>query len=245
MNNIFNRLDIILAKIRNDINGIRQILRENKSEHRFTSTKELNDKYFIDGYKFIKRNGILQLVRNGQSINNQDNQQPNVMNDEGKSYLVSEHHFPHVLVNTDNDAESMGLSENREPHFHRVLSAGTESLENEEEEVEQPQMNYFNTRYRDETEQQGNRGLPKIRETENEYKLSLEEQVENLAKFHAQEKAKKQAEEHAKQISKSLITALQNQRTKEDENVKNKSSLSEERKRLEMENFIRQQKLFE
>jgi hypothetical protein len=222
MSSIFNKLDVILAKNKNDINGVRQILRENKSEHRFTSTKELNDRYFIDGYKFIKRNGILQLVRNGQNINN--NQQDMINETERKKFLISEPHFPRVL-SVDRDKE---IEPEPEPHFRRVLSADTESLENEDEEVEQPQMNYFNTRYK--TEQ---------------HKPSLEEQVENLAKFHAQEEAKRQAGQHVKQTPKSLITALQNQKTKEDDNVKNKTSLSEERKRLEMENFIQQQKLFE
>jgi hypothetical protein len=49
----------------NDFNGVREILRKSKADHKNIQTKDLNQKYHIPGYKFIKRDGILQLIKDG------------------------------------------------------------------------------------------------------------------------------------------------------------------------------------
>jgi hypothetical protein len=56
--------DIFLHKLLRDI---RSLLRRTKKQHSDAPTRGLNQRYVIPGYRFVKREGIIQLVKDNSS----------------------------------------------------------------------------------------------------------------------------------------------------------------------------------
>jgi hypothetical protein len=64
---VFESLDSIYNDDNTNVDEVRSLLRRTKKLHSETPTRDLNKKYTIPGYKFIKREGTIQLVKENGS----------------------------------------------------------------------------------------------------------------------------------------------------------------------------------
>jgi hypothetical protein len=67
MTSVFELLDSIYNDENTNVDDERSLLRRTKKLHSETPTRDLNKKYVIPGYKFIKREGTIQLVKENGS----------------------------------------------------------------------------------------------------------------------------------------------------------------------------------
>jgi hypothetical protein len=226
MASVIDNINSVLSRNSKDINGVRQILKTSKPEHKNISTKDLNTKFPIKGYKFVKREGVLQLIKTGNTTKDKtedyDKEPP-------KAFLQSARYVD-IDDNENDDDENEKDDDNETIATNDSDDGVIENTMNPSNKIKNYKPNAYS-------------------KTKTFNKPSFEEQLSSLAKKHAQEKAMEEAEEHAKNISKSLMKALknnENENSKEDDRKRiEKELLVEERKRIERELLSEERKRIE
>jgi hypothetical protein len=226
MASVIDNINSVLSRNSKDVSAVRHILKSSKPEHKNISTKDLNTKFLIKGYKFVKREGILQLIKIGNTTKDKTEDYDK---EPSKAYLTSARYL-------DNDDNENDDNENEKDDENETIVTN-----DNDDGVFENTMNSMN-KTKDYKPNAHNK-------TNTFNKPSFEEQLNSLAKKHAQEKALAEAEEHAKNISKSLMNALknnENENSKEDERKRiEKELLLEERKRIEREFLLDERKRIE
>jgi hypothetical protein len=73
MTSVFDQLDTIYTGINTNVDDVKSLLRRTKKLHGDAPTRELNQKYNIPSYRFLKREGVIQLVRNNSMVSDERN----------------------------------------------------------------------------------------------------------------------------------------------------------------------------
>jgi hypothetical protein len=63
MTEVLNDIKNVLIQDRGAVDSVKQILRNTKSKHRELNTRDLNTNYRVPGYKYLKREGVLMLLK--------------------------------------------------------------------------------------------------------------------------------------------------------------------------------------
>jgi flagellar capping protein FliD len=98
---IVESISRILHENPNDFESVRSLLRKSKSDHGDVETKDLNKRFHIPGYHFIKREKVLQLIKDGTSIGERTPTPASVQEHEEAWKVRQFKMFPELKVITD------------------------------------------------------------------------------------------------------------------------------------------------
>jgi hypothetical protein len=72
MSSLFDQMDTTYTGVNTNVDDVKLLLRRTKKIHSDAPTRDLNQRYNIPGYRFVKREGIIQLMKDNSSGDNKD-----------------------------------------------------------------------------------------------------------------------------------------------------------------------------
>jgi hypothetical protein len=211
---LFNDIKTVLEQDPNAYDAVRRVLRNTKSKHKEANTRDPNANFHIPGYKFIKREGVLILVKDG-GVPEEKYLKPKM---DVSSFVFGK--GDKLLEKEKNVNKYKNEMKNAET---QVLDA--ESEEEEEEDESLPTQASI---------------LPQgAGPTVQTQKLNINDELKSLARIHALQKAQQKAEEEAKVISQSLLNAPKITQT-DTEDERQKERLLKQKEEELLKEFLRQ-----
>jgi hypothetical protein len=228
MSYIFDSLDAILNENPDDFVAVRVLLRDTKDIHNDVKTKDLNERYNIPGFRFIKRGNVLQLIRDGTSAGREvtdfegsdvANGRPAYWGTVARTPLIKDSQEEEQHFSRQNPRQDLSSNTQVSEPVHNTLSLNANATS--------AMINALN----------GTR--PAI--SSDPVDPTLDDQVQMAAKVAAKQYGQKRAEEHEKVVSKRLRDALNSVVNTEAEQEPSQSLRDESKMRAEIEQKLREE----